>query len=177
MKRLFFLLPIIAAIASCGSKTPVKAPDIDMSFSAEARISYSGGECTAQMRRFSEDCWEYCITEPFALEGAVIRIEEGKSKITMFDTEAAADINTEAVSAARLITDAVEAAIDNSTGAAEADGIISVRGQSPTSTYTLTFKNDSTPFSLDIDGRGITVEFTKFVPMEDGDEEIIMMEN
>lgn len=177
MKRLFFLLPLVAAIASCGSKTPVAVPDIDISFSAEARISYSGGECTAQMRRFSENCWEYCITEPFALEGAVIRIEEGKSKITMFDMEAAADINTEAVSAARLITEAVEAAIDNSTGAAEADGIISVRGQSPTSTYTLSFKNDSTPFSLAIDGRGITVEFTKFVPMEGGDEEIIMMEN
>ena len=177
MKRLFFLLPLIAAVSSCGSKPIVTAPDIDMSFSAEARISYSGGECTAQMRRFSENCWEYCITEPFALEGAVIRIEEGKSKITMFDTEAAADINSEAVSATRLITDAVEAAIDNNMGAAEADGIISVRGQSPTSTYTLSFKNDCAPSSLTIDGRGITVEFTKFVPMESGDDEVIMMEN
>lgn len=176
MKRFLFLVPVIALFASCGSTRDVTAPDMDMSFSAEADIAYGDNDCTVQMRRFSEDCWEFCVTEPYALEGAVIRIAEGKTTISMFDTEALADINGEAVSVTRLIADAVEAAIRDSASATENEGIITLKGQSPSCAYTLNFGEDKRPALLSMEEKGVTVEFTKFVPMEKSEEDITLVE-
>lgn len=176
MKRFLFLLPTIALLTACGSAQSATAPDIDIRFSAEADISYGDKACTVQMRRFSEDCWEFCVTEPYALEGAVIRIEDGKTKISMFDTEAVSDINSEAVSVTRLITDAVEAAINDSANATESNGIITLKGQSPTCAYTLSFGEDKCPALLSLEEKDVTVEFTKFVPMEKIEEDITIIE-
>ncbi len=176
MKRFLFLLPTIAMLAACGSTANATPPDIDISFSAEADIAYGGNECTVQMRRFSENCWEFCVTEPYALEGAVIRIDEEKTTISMFDTEAVSDINNEAVSVTKLITDAVEAAINDSANATESNGIITLKGQSPTCAYTLSFGEDKRPALLSLDEKGVKVEFTKFVPMEKGEEDITIIE-
>lgn len=176
MKRLLFLIPLIALLTSCGNTANATAPDMDISFSAEADIAYGDNECTVQMRRFSENCWEFCVTEPYALEGAVIRIEDGKTTVSMFDTEALADINGEAVSVTKLITDAVEAAITDSANATEKDGVITLKGQSPTSAYTLSFGADKRPALLSMEEKDVKVEFTKFVPMEKGEEDVTPIE-
>ena len=175
MKRFLFLIPMIALLTSCGSTTAA-APDMDICFSAEADIAYGDKECTVQMRRFSENRWEFCVTEPYALEGAVIRIEDGKTTVSMFDTEALADINGEAVSVTKLIFDAVEAAIDNTSDATVKDGVITLSGQSPTCAYTLSFGEDKRPALLSMEERDVKVEFTKFVEMEKGEEDIIPIE-
>lgn len=175
MKRFLFLIPLIALLTSCGSTTTA-APDMDICFSAEADIAYGDKDCTVQMRRFSENCWEFCVTEPYALEGAVIRIEDGNTTVSMFDTEALADINGEAVSVTKLISDAVEAAIDNTSAATEKDGIITLSGQSPSCAYTLSFGADKRPALLSMEEKGVKVEFTKFVEMEKSEEDIIPIE-
>lgn len=176
MKRFLVILPLVALLSSCSNTTEAKAPDLDISFSAEADIAYGENDCTVQMRRFSEGCWEFCVTEPYALEGAVIRIEDGNTTISMFDTEAMSDINGEAVSVTKLIADAVEAAICDSSKATESDGIITLSGQSPTCAYTISFGEDKNPALLSLDEKGVTVEFTKFVPMEKSEEDVTVIE-
>ena len=176
MKRFLVILPLIALLSSCGSGAEAEAPDRDISFSAEADITYGDNDCTVQMRRFSENSWEFCVTEPYALEGAVIRIRDGESTFSMFDTEAISDINGEAVSVTKLIADAVEAAICDSAKATGSNGIITISGQSPNCAYSISFGEDKRPTRLSLDEKDITVEFTKFVPMEKSEEDITVIE-
>ncbi|MGN0619060.1 MAG: hypothetical protein ACI4J7_08580 [Ruminiclostridium sp.] len=172
MKRfifpLFSLLGAGLLLSGCSApKIQTAVPDIDKSFSAEAELSYGKDSCTVQMRRFGENSWEFCVTEPFPLEGLIITVNDGETKLTMYDMESLADVSEEAVSAARLITDAFEAAIDNRENAAASEGIITLSGQAPTCTYTLTIDEKGTPTGLTIGGRGVSAEFTKFVEMEE----------
>lgn len=172
MKRFIFPLfcSLGAALLLSGCSAPeikTAAPDIDKSFSAEAELSYGNDSCTVQMRRFSENSWEFCVTEPFPLEGLIITVNDGETKLTMYDMESLADVSDEAVSAAKLITDAFEAAIDNRENAAASEETITLTGQAPTCTYTLTLDESGVPTELTIGGRGVIAEFTKFVEMEE----------
>ena len=172
MKRFIFSLfsAFSAVLLLSGCSAPeikTAAPDIDKSFSAEAELSYGKDSCTVQMRRFGENSWEFCVTEPFPLEGLIITVNDGETKLTMYDMESLGDVSDEAVSAARLITDAFEAAIDNKDSAAASEGKITLSGQAPTCTYTLTLDESGVPTGLTIGGRGVNAEFTKFVEMEE----------
>ena len=78
------MLPAALMLCSCSSpiSVPVKAPELDISFGADAVISYGGSECSAQIRRLSEGRWEFCVTDPYPLEGLVITVDEGKTKLS-----------------------------------------------------------------------------------------------
>lgn len=180
MKRFWFAIPLIAALSACSSPIPqMRAPSLDIFFSAEAGLKYGGEECTVQMRRINADKWEFCVTDPYPLEGLIITVNDGKTALTMYDKESIADINSDAVSAAKIISEAFEAAAGSgSTSFSEVkdstDGTAySMSGQCSFGTYTIALNEDMQPVSFAVDDRGISADITKFALIEKGDEAVI----
>lgn len=166
MKRLFFCIPLIALTAGCAASAGTATPDLDRSFSAEAEINYGGSECTVQMRRMDKNDWEFCVTSPYALEGLVISVRDGVTKLSMYDMNAVADINIETVSVAKLLSDAYEAAACCTSAEKDGEGQMKLSGQAETSIYTLCTDGQGVPLSLSLNGQEVTAEFTKYAELE-----------
>ena len=164
MKRLFFIPLAAFMLCSCSSPiaVPVRKPDIDMSFCAKAHISYHGTGCTARMSRIEEGKWEFCVTEPYALEGLIVTVDGDSTKLSMFGMESAADVLPEAVSAAGIISSAFDEAAQASSQAVNTDGVTTLSGQSRFGGYTMTFDNELRPISLGVESRALTVELSDF---------------
>lgn len=174
MKKIFigsFLILCLTG-AGCSAAVPgAPAPNLDKAFSAQAEISFDGESCKAQLRRFGADSWELCITEPYALEGLVVSLKDGETKLTMYGLEGEADCSESTVSAAALIADAMDAAAQGN--CTENGGILTVTGESEHSLYTLTLDEAGNPAELKLSGRNISVSLSDFkeLPVSEQTEE------
>ncbi|MCR4779969.1 MAG: hypothetical protein K5876_02620 [Ruminiclostridium sp.] len=173
MKRLIFFIPLILALSACSAGGNTAAPpDMDISFSAEASVSYDGMDCTAQIRRIERDIWEFCITSPYPVEGLVISVRNDETKLKMYDMESTADIDGTAVSMARAIADAYEAAAENGTMIGSGYSASAVSGSPESGSCTVVFNEKREPVSISSDAGRLSVEFTKFAPLErEGEDE------
>lgn len=174
MKKIFigsFLILCLTG-AGCSAAVPgAPAPNLDKAFSAQAEISFDGESCKAQLRRFGADSWELCITEPYALEGLVVSLKDGETKLAMYGLEGEADCSESTVSAAALIADAMDAAAQGN--CTENGGILTVTGESEHSLYTLTLDEAGNPAELKLSGRNISVSLSDFkeLPVSEQTEE------
>ncbi len=181
MKRLIFIVPVILALSACTAGSGAAAPpDMDVSFSAEADISYEGMNCTAQMRRFERGIWEFCVTSPYPVEGLVITVRDGETKLKMYDMESAADVSVGTVSMARAIVDAYETAAENGTVVSGGYSASAVSGNTGSGGCTVVFGEDNAPVSLTSEEGKLTVGITKFAPLErageDEEDAVIIIE-
>ncbi len=178
MKRLIFVLPALLALSACSAGTiGTEPPDLDMAFSAEADISYDGQECTAQIRRMERDIWEFCITDPYPVEGLVITVRGNDTKLKMYDMESAADVSDNAVSMARAVVAAYEAAADSGSVVTEGYSTSAVAGSSGLGAYTVVLDENLDPASMTSDAGRLSVSFTKFAPLErDVEADIVIIE-
>lgn len=178
MKRLFLILPAVLAMSACSAGTiGTVPPDLDQAFSAEADISYNGQDCTAQIRRMERDIWEFCITDPYPVEGLVITVRGDTTKLKMYDMESVSDVSENAVSMARAVVSAYEAAAENGSAVTEGYSAAAVAGSSELGGYTIVFDDDLSPVSITSDAGKLSVSITKFVPLErDTDAEIVIVE-
>lgn len=167
MKRFIFcILGAVLALSSCeGSGFLVSPPDMDVCFNADVEIKYSGGECKAKIYRYEADNWEFLVSEPFALEGLMVTVKGDTVKTVMYGLENEETVSESAVSAAKLLSDAFEAAIKDTKTAAFNDGKFTVSGQSESSVYTLIADEKGTPISLNINGNGVSAEFIAFTEL------------
>lgn len=181
MKRLLFgafgsaLSAVLLSAALCGCSTVLPgtdAPKLDQPFSAEAEIQFGSESCKAQIKRFSEKSWELCITEPYALEGLIVTIRDGETTLSMYGLEGFADFSEEAVSIAKLISDALDAAKD---GTVSKNGeLTAVTGDSENAHYMLTLDAAGKPSELTLSGRGVSMKLLGFAELpisEQGDGE------
>lgn len=172
MKHLFFrtfclvlsAVFLSAMLCSCSAVLPITdAPKLDCPFSAEAEIQFGSESCKAQIKRFSEKSWELCVTEPYALEGLIVTIRDGETTLSMYGLEGFADFSEEAVSVARLISDALDAAKE---GTASKNGeLTTVTGDSENAHYTLTLDAAGAPSELTLSGRGISMKLMSFTEL------------
>jgi|GEM_PF-2090763 len=178
VKRFIFIVPLIAALTACSAGSgAAAAPDLDTSFSAEAQVSYEGQECTAQIRRLERNIWEFCITDPYPVEGLVITVRGDETKLKMYDMETAADVGSNAVSMARAVVTAYEAAASDGAVVTEGYSASAVSGSSELGGYTVTFDENREPASITSDAGRLSVEITRFAPLErDTDTEVIIVE-
>ena len=174
MKKIFIASFLLLCLTSAGCSAAVPgapAPKLDKAFSAQAEISFDGESCKAQLRRFGADSWELCITEPYALEGLVVSLKNGETKLTMYGLEGKADCSESTISAANLIADAMDAAAQGS--CTESRGVLTVTGESEHSLYTLTLDEAGNPAELKLSGRNVSVSLSDFkeLPVSEQTEE------
>lgn len=174
MKKIFIgsFLSICLTCAGCSATVPgAPAPKLDKAFSAQAEISFDGESCKAQLRRFGGDSWELCVTEPYALEGLVVSVKDGETKLSMYGLEGEADCSESAISAARLIADAMDSAAQGN--CTESGGVLTVTGESEHSLYSLTLDETGNPAELKLSGRNISVSLSDFkeLPVSEQTEE------
>jgi len=171
-------MPAVLALSACSGGTVGNVPpDLDQAFSAEADIVYDGQECTAQIRRMERDIWEFCITDPYPVEGLVITVRGDETKMKMYDMESAADVSGNAVSMARAVVTAYEAAADSGSVVTEGYSAAAVAGSSELGAYTVVFDENLAPASITSDAGKLSVAITKFAPLErDTEAEIVIVE-
>lgn len=172
-KRLFFCTFLSLCVFSSCSGTTIGAPTpkLDGAFSAQAEITFGKEECKAQIRRFTSGNWELCVTEPYALEGLVVKVDDGETSLSMYGLDGEADCSESAVSAAKLIAEAIDAA---ATGNCTENGeVLSVTGEAEHSLYTLTLNKAGEPDELKLSGRNIAVKLSDFteLPISEQSEE------
>lgn len=174
MKKIFIgsFLFLCLTCAGCSAAVPgAPAPKLDKSFSAQAEISFDGESCKAQLRRFDADSWELCVTEPYALEGLVVSLKDGETKLSMYGLEGEADCSESTISAARLIADAMDSAAQGN--CTESGGVLTVTGESEHSLYSLTLDESGNPAELKLSGRNVSVSLSDFkeLPVSEQTEE------
>lgn len=167
MKRIFVVVPLILAMAGCSGQSgsaAVSAPP-DIAFSAEADVTYGGEDCKVQIRRLEADNWEFCVTEPYAVQGLIITVANGETRLKMYDMESIADINADAVSMARALAASYDSA---AAGGAQSGGQNSktLSGSSEFGTYTITFDDNGDPLSIGASAGKLSAELTKFAYLE-----------
>ena len=167
MKRVFVILPFILALSACSAQSASsKASPPDIPFSAEADINYGGENCKAQIRRLEADNWEFCVTEPYPVEGLVITVSNGETKLKMYDMESIADINADAVSMAKAIALSYDTAAAGSSEVTDDKGNRKLSGTSELGTYSITLDESGNPIALGASAGKLSAEFTKFNLLE-----------
>ncbi len=171
MKRLIFVVPVIAALSACsvqGAPGTRKA-ELDIPFSAEAEISYGSSECSVQIKRMESGWWEFAVTSPYPLEGLIITVNDGQTKLKMYDMESISDVSDNAVSMAKALVTAYDCAAENGE-AVSSGGTLTVSGTSPLGEYSLTLADDNTPACFSVDSCKLSADISKFVRLERDDE-------
>lgn len=164
MKKSFFAIPIILAASAC-SASPLTAKEMkvpDIPFGATAEISYGGIDCKAQIKRLQSGEWEFLITEPYSLEGLTMKVTDGKTKLEMFGEESGADKGSDAVSMARAVAAAYDAASVSPAPATVGDNGCTLTGTSELGAYTFELDKSGIPTHLSADCGSLTVFIAGF---------------
>ncbi len=163
---------MLFTLSACSAGETAKAvkPELDVPFSAEAEISYGGEECTALIQRIQSGRWEFAITSPKPLEGLIITVANGETKLKMYDLESISDVSGEAVSMTKVFVSAYDCAAKDGEAVSDS-GTLSVSGSSPFGEYKLMLGDDSLPALFSVDSCGLTAGISRFSPLERGEEE------
>lgn len=80
MKRANTLIITIATLflTSCASTAPLSTtkPDFDTAYTVNADITYGKLEAKAEVKRQDDECWEFRFTEPKALSGVIVQLND-----------------------------------------------------------------------------------------------------
>lgn len=176
MKRPVFIISAMAAMSllcACSAQEPgaARMPAADTPFSAEASITYGGEDCKARIYRFESGSWEFCLTEPYSVEGLVITVTDSGTKLKMYDMESIADINADAVSMAKAVVSAYEAAMTAESAQKDENGGVFVSGSSDTGAYKLCFGDDMKPRTLTADIGHLKADITGFSVLEKDEDD------
>ncbi len=172
MKRLIFVVFLLFALSACSAQGNAKAvkPELDVPFSAEAEITYGGEECTARIQRMESGRWEFAVTSPKALEGLIITVSDGETKLKMYDLESLSDVSDKAVSMAKALVSAYDCAAKD--GEAMSDGgTLTVSGSSPFGEYKLMLGDDRSPVFFSVERCKLSADISRFAPLEREEEE------
>lgn len=150
LKRFLPVIPIAAVLSACApAEPPAPAAAPDIAFSADADISYEGIDLSAKVTRTAAGEWELTVSEPYALEGLTMKISEDGTSLSMLGLEGSSDSCESAVSMARALACAYDAAAGSS-----------LSGTSELGSYTVTLSEDACPAKLT--AGGLKVKFNSF---------------
>lgn len=170
MKRLIFVLSAVTILSSCaGAGGAAKPPELDVPFAAEAEISYGGSECTAKIIRYGSGSWEFTITEPYALEGLTVTETGGKTSLSMLGMESTADLSDAAVSMARALSSAYDAAAAGGEVTYGSAGETALTGTSDIGRYRVGIGENSEPAVISSDDCKLKVKITSFTVMPENE--------
>ena len=170
MKRLIFVLSAVTILSSCASAgNAAKPPELDVPFGAEAEISYGGSECTAKIVRYGSGSWEFTITEPYALEGLTVTESGGKTTLSMLGMESTADISGAAVSMARALSSAYDAAAAGGEVTHGSAGETALTGTSDIGRYRVTLGENAEPAVIASEDCKLKAQLSSFAVMPENE--------
>ena len=176
MKRILFAVPALLMLSACSTapaQASVSVPDIP--FRADAKLSYNGIDLTAEIKRTGAGKWELSVTGPYRLEGLEMELCGEETRLSMFGLEAGADIGEDAVSAAKAIASAYDAAVRASGSFTATDEGYTMAGTCPLGEFKIALGEDGTPLAFSCDTAGLSVELSGFeeLPKEEIEAEIV----
>ena len=177
MKKALFAVPLVLVVSSCAGApgaASVSVPDIP--FTASAEIGYGGIELCADITRSAPGKWEFSITEPYALEGLTMTFTDGSCRLNMLGMESAADLGNDAVSMAKAVAGAYDAAVSSSDAVKTSDDIYTLSGTSPLGSFTLDLDKSGTPVSFTSDAGSLTVKLSGFTQLSSSDVQAELVE-
>ena len=130
------------ALTSCEAAGGREAVVPDIPFAADAKISYDGLDVSAHITRNGAGEWEFRVTEPYALEGVVMTVEDGKTAVSFGGMESRSDEADGTVSMAKAIADVYDAAAGTQVNAS---------GEG----YTLSGTTELGSYTINLDGAGV----------------------
>ena len=139
-------------------------------------MSSSGIVRTADMTRNASGDWTFGITEPYALEGLKMELHGGETRLTMLGIDAAADMGEGAVSAARAIAAAYDAAVNQQGSFTATDNGYTLSGTCELGAYTAELGMDGAPVKLSSDTAGFTVVLSDFAQLPPSEIEAELIE-
>lgn len=169
MKRLIPVLLAGTILLSGCSENPLKIkPKLNETFSAETEITLGNEVFKGKLTRCAENNWELKISEPFALEGLTVTADENGTKLSMLGLEAYADLNENASSAVKLITEAYDSAITKEKVTELVNTCTNENG-----TYTLLFSEDGCLSEISLPDLSLTVTFSEWSDLTAENEQAV----
>lgn len=170
MKRLLPVLLTGTILLSGCSENPLKIkPKLNSPFSAETKITIGNEVFKGKLTRCAENDWELKISEPFALEGLTVTVDENGTKLSMLGMEAAADIGENAQSAVKLITDAYDSAVNDVKLTELVNTCTNENG-----TYTLILSEEGYPTEISLPDLGLTVTLSEWTEITADTESLVL---
>ena len=176
MKKLLFAVPALLVLSACSAAPSASSATVpDISFRADAKLSYNGIDLAAKIKRTAAGKWELSVTEPYQLEGLKTELCGDETRVTMFGLEAAADIGEGAVSAAKAAAAAYDAAVKSSGSFTATDDGYTMSGTCPLGEFTVALGKDGVPLAFSCDTAGLSVELSGFeeLPKTEIEAEIV----
>ena len=164
MKRIVLLaVPTLLALSACSqapTASSVALPDIP--FRADAKLSYNSIGFSAEITRTAAGKWELTVTEPYPLEGLKTELCGDETRVTMYGLEASADTCDNAVSAAKAIASAYDAAVKSSGSFTATDDGYTMSGTCPLGEFSVVLDKDGIPLAFSCDAADLSVELSGF---------------
>ena len=115
------------------------------------------------------------MTEPYPLEGLTMTLCGGETRLTMSGLEAPADVGEGAVSAAKAIAAAYDAAVKSSGSFTATDDGYKVSGTCPLGAFTAELGGDGAPLAFSCDTAKLSAALSGFekIPETEPEAEII----
>ena len=138
-------------------------------------FTYNGTDFSAEIRRTAAGRWEISVTEPYPLEGLTMTLCGGETRLTMSGLEAPADVGEGAVSAAKAIAAAYDAAVKSSGSFTATDDGYKVSGTCPLGAFTAELGGDGAPLAFSCDTAKLSAALSGFekIPETEPEAEII----
>ena len=165
------------ALAACSpspSASSVAVPDIP--FRADAKLSYNGIDLTAEITRSAAGKWELSVTDPYPLEGVSIVLCGDETRLSMLGLEASADVADGAVSAAKAIAAAYDAAVSSPAPFTATDSGYTLSGSCELGAFTVVLGADGNPAAFSCDPVGLSVTLSAFSPLPPSEIEAEIIE-
>ena len=170
LKKAILLIPVILAVSACSSAPGAAGARVpDIAFTASADISYGGLDLAADITRNESGEWEFRITEPYALEGLTMTVSGGSTTAGMLGSTGAADLGENAVSMAKAIAQAYDAAAASGETPGVTETGYKLSGTSELGAYSVSLDKDGIPVMFTSDAGKLTAglkDFTKITPPE-----------
>lgn len=166
-------LAAVMTLSACSAGIIAGKPDIDKTFTAQAKITAGSETASGQLSRTADGCWTLTVNEPFALQGLTVTLENGETTFSMLGYECKTDFSDSAVSAVKLLAEAYETAAENADGFT--DGVFS--GTDENGTFSVTLGENGMPALISAGGFSVQLsEYTDNISTENQSDELILLE-
>lgn len=142
MRSVFGAAAVTASLLMCGcqGELPFKAaktPELSCSWTALAEIKFGDNNARAEVTRSEPGCWEFSFTEPQELSGVKMKLENGELTASLGELSVTAGEGDNTI-LPMLIAQGIDSAGENAGGAAEKDGVLTIKTDVDGSSCTVT---------------------------------------
>ncbi|MGN0650056.1 MAG: hypothetical protein ACI4KM_06435 [Oscillospiraceae bacterium] len=164
MKR---IIPVAAflglLLCGCASGNPFTSPkpDFDKAYSADAQIKYDGNDAKAEIVRNSAGDWQFCFSEPEALNGIKLNLTADGMSATLGGLNVSAEPSSVYTTIPEIIADSLDTlpAVD-SESITENEGVLTIETELNSRRVTVTADNSGRLISLKCPYHKLSVYFS-----------------